>query len=103
MGNALSSIDSFPKALEDFRIRTTTGGIVSILTVMIMTVLLVSELIYHHKTEVVDHLSVNTTFRKNLKVDFDIVFPQISCNLLSIDAVDERGLSVRLQIFYPTS
>lgn len=36
---------------------------------------------------------VNTTRSSKLKVSFDFSFPEISCNLLSIDAVDETGVS----------
>lgn len=87
----LKSIDSFPKALDDFRIRTTSGAVVSIVTVIIMIILLSSEFFYHYKTEVVDHLYVNTTRHSKLQVDFDFSFPEISCDILSINAVDETG------------
>lgn len=38
-----------------------------------------------------DHLFVNTTRADKLSVDFDFSFPEISCNLLSIDAIDDTG------------
>jgi len=40
---------------------------------------------------VVDHLFVNTTRREHVQVTFDISFPVIPCNLLSLDAYDESG------------
>ena len=43
----------------------------------------------------VDHLYVNTTRTEKLKVDFDISFPEIPCNLLSLDAMDDTGSSQR--------
>lgn len=39
-----------------------------------------------------DHLYVNSTRSDKLKIDFDFSFPQISCNLLAVDAIDEAGL-----------
>lgn len=42
--------------------------------------------------ETVDHLYVNSTRADRLKVNFDLSFPQISCNLLALDAVDESGI-----------
>jgi endoplasmic reticulum-Golgi intermediate compartment protein 3 len=41
--------------------------------------------------ETVDHLFVNTTRSDKLKVSFDFSFPEIPCNLLSIDAMDDTG------------
>ena len=38
-----------------------------------------------------DHLYVNTTRSNKLRVDFDISFPELSCNLLSLDAFDDTG------------
>ena len=49
MMESLKSLDSFPKAFDDFRIKTTSGAIVSILTVIIMIVLFFSEMSYFYK------------------------------------------------------
>jgi hypothetical protein len=35
---------------------------------------------------------VNTTRANSLTIDFDLSFPNIACNLLSVDAVDDRGI-----------
>jgi hypothetical protein len=42
--------------------------------------------------ETVDHLYVNGTRANKLKVDFDISFHEIPCNLLSVDALDDTGM-----------
>ena len=42
--------------------------------------------------ETVDHLYVNSTRTDKLKVDFDFSFPNIACNLLALDAIDETGI-----------
>lgn len=42
--------------------------------------------------ETVDHLYVNGTRTNKLKVDFDISFHEIPCNLLSVDAMDDTGM-----------
>jgi endoplasmic reticulum-Golgi intermediate compartment protein 3 len=39
----------------------------------------------------VDHLYVNTSRASDLYVSFDISFPNIPCNLLSVDVVDDIG------------
>ena len=40
----------------------------------------------------VDHLYVNSTRTDKLRIDFDFSFPQIACNLLALDAIDEAGI-----------
>lgn len=35
---------------------------------------------------------MNTTRSNSLTIDFDLSFPNIPCNLLSVDAVDDRGI-----------
>lgn len=52
----------------------------------------VSELKFYLSTETVDRLYVNTTWKDKLKVSFDISFPEISCSLISLDAIDDTGL-----------
>ena len=87
----LKSIDAFPKALDDFKVKTTTGGIVSIFSVTLMIMLLTSELVFYIKPKAVDHLYVASSTQNTLRVVFDVSFPSISCNLISIDAVDDMN------------
>lgn len=92
MLETFKKIDAFPKAFDDFKVKTTSGAVVSIISVLIMTLLFIAEMQYYLKTEVVDHLYVNTTRTDKLKVDFDISFPEVPCNLLSLDAADDTGM-----------
>ena len=91
----LKKLDAFPKAIDEVRVRTTSGAVVSILSIALMFVLFISELRYYRKTEVVDHLIVNTTRSSKLRVGFDISFPQIACRLLAVDAVDDSGMPLK--------
>jgi len=91
----LESLDAFPKAVEDFRVRTTSGAVVSLLSITLMILLFVSELRYYMKTELVDHLVVNTSRQSTLRVGFDFSFPEIACRLLAVDAVDDSGMPMR--------
>eukprot|EP01032_Pedospumella_encystans_P023175 gene23175-26239_t len=92
MLEGLKKIDAFPKAFDDFRVKTTTGALVSIISIIIMATLFFSEMSYFLKTETVDHLYVNGTRTNKLHVDFDISFHDIPCNLLSVDAMDDTGV-----------
>ncbi|KAJ1421187.1 endoplasmic reticulum vesicle transporter-domain-containing protein [Ochromonadaceae sp. CCMP2298] len=88
---AIKNIDAFPKAFDDFRVKTSAGGLVSIISVLIMAILFFSEMSFFLHTETVDHLYVNGTRSNKLNVDFDISFHNIPCNLLSVDVLDDTG------------
>eukprot|EP01035_Chromulina_nebulosa_P019238 gene19238-25089_t len=91
MFDILKKFDAFPKAIEDFRIRTASGATISIFSIILMVLLFLSELNYYYRIETIDHFYVNTTRTENLKVDFDLSFPLISCSLLSLDVLDDTG------------
>eukprot|EP00981_Chlorochromonas_danica_P012319 scaffold4815_cov184-Ochromonas_danica.AAC.7 len=42
---------------------------------------------------VVDKLYVNTTRSTDLTIDFDVSFTNIACNMLAVDAFDDKGLA----------
>jgi endoplasmic reticulum-Golgi intermediate compartment protein 3 len=88
----LRKFDAFPKALDDYRVRTSSGALISIVALCLMIVLFLSELNYFTNVETIDYLYVNSTRSQNLHVSFDLSFPEVPCNLLSIDAVDDMGM-----------
>ena len=45
----LQSLDAFPKAHDDYRIKTSSGAIVSIISIFIMVILFLSEVRYYMK------------------------------------------------------
>lgn len=94
---SLKKLDAFPKALDDFRVRTKSGAIVSVIALALMALLFFSELSYYLRIETKDHLFVHTEEKPStLRVGFDLSFPVVSCKLLSIDVVDDMGLTQEL-------
>jgi len=97
--NVLRKLDLFEKGRDDFRLKTNSGAIVSIISIILMLLLFVGELQYYLKKEVIDHLSVNTTRINALKVSFDVSLPEIACNLVSVNAVDDTGLEQKDAVY----
>ncbi|RRT58471.1 hypothetical protein BHE74_00052866 [Ensete ventricosum] len=64
----LRNLDAYPKINEDFYSRTLSGGIITIVSSIVMFLLFVSELL-----------------------QFDVTFPALSCSMLSLDAMDISG------------
>ena len=90
--NQIRKLDLYPKTLDEFRVKTYTGGILGLTCIVVMIALFIGEYSnYLYATEIVDHLNVNTSHYAHVKVDFDISFPRIPCKLLSLDSFDESG------------
>jgi len=84
-------MDLYPKAIDEFRTKTVSGSIVSIISILVMMVLFFSELVYYFKTDTTDNLYINTTRAQSLSVSFDITFHNLPCKLLSLDVFDDTG------------
>ena len=91
----LKQFDAYPKTLEDFRIKTYGGAVVTGVSSFIMLVLFLSEFNYFITTEVHPELFVDMTRHQKLRINIDVVFPNIGCAFLSVDAVDVSGEQVK--------
>jgi len=60
-GSRLTKLDAFTKTVEDARIRTTSGGIVTVVSILVIMVLVVGEFMDYRKTSVLSELIVDKT------------------------------------------
>lgn len=84
-------LDAYPKTLEDFRVKTSGGALVTLSSCIIAMILFVSELNYFLSSQVHEELIVDVSRGDRLKINFDIVFHKIACPFLSADAIDVSG------------
>eukprot|EP00189_Rhodosorus_marinus_P010713 CAMPEP_0184740444 /NCGR_PEP_ID=MMETSP0315-20130426/3470_1 /TAXON_ID=101924 /ORGANISM="Rhodosorus marinus, Strain UTEX LB 2760" /LENGTH=368 /DNA_ID=CAMNT_0027210129 /DNA_START=192 /DNA_END=1298 /DNA_ORIENTATION=- len=77
--------------MDDFKVRTRSGGVVSIIGYAIMIALFMSELQMYLSNRVETKLVVDNSRGEGMSIYMDIQFPKISCNLLGIDALDMTG------------
>ena len=87
----LKQFDAYPKTLDDFRVKTFGGAIVTGLSAFIMTTLFMSELSYYLTTEVHPELFVDTTRHQKMNINLDVFFPKMGCSYLTIQAMDVSG------------
>lgn len=91
LASKIKQFDAYPKTLEDFRVKTFGGAVVTGVSSFIMFILFISELNYYLTTEVHPELFVDTTRHQKLRINVDIFFPNVGCAYLSIDAMDVSG------------
>jgi len=87
----LKRFDVYSKVHDDYRIRTQSGGAVSLASLVTMAVLFLSELDSYLTVEVVDHIKVDTTRNQKLPIGVNLTFPHIRCDDVSVDTVDAVG------------
>lgn len=89
--NKLKSFDVYPKTLDDFKEKTSTGAAVSLVSCLVILVLFLSELSSYLRSETVDHLYVDTSTGQKLRINLNITFPSLACSGLSLDVMDVSG------------
>ena len=81
---SLKRLDAYPKTLEDFSIKTFSGGTITLLSALIMILLFASEIRDYVRPELAEELFVDTTRGDNnrMRINFDVVVHRISCPYL---------------------
>ncbi|KAB1206909.1 Endoplasmic reticulum-Golgi intermediate compartment protein 3 [Morella rubra] len=87
----LRNLDAYPKINEDFYSRTFSGGLITLVSLVVMFLLFFSELRLYLHTVSDTKLVVDTSRGQKLHINFDITFPAVPCSLLSLDAMDISG------------
>ncbi|XP_031132206.1 endoplasmic reticulum-Golgi intermediate compartment protein 3-like [Ipomoea triloba] len=100
--NKLRNLDAYPKINEDFYNRTLSGGVITLVSSIVMLLLFFSEFRLYLHTVTETRLIVDTSRGEKLHINFDVTFPAIRCSLVSVDAMDisgEQHLDIRHDIF----
>jgi len=87
----LKRFDAYAKPMDDFRIRTRSGGILTVLSGLVMILLFASEIRDYLQPQMKEELFVDTSRTGKLKINVDVIFSRISCDFLGIDAMDVSG------------
>lgn len=87
----LLSLDAFSKTVEDARVRTASGGMITLVCIFIVLMLIKNE--YNDYTSVIvrPELVVNRDVNKQLDINLDVTFPDVPCGVLTLDILDLTG------------
>ncbi|CAF2224509.1 unnamed protein product [Brassica napus] len=89
--NKLRNLDAYPKINEDFYSRTLSGGVITLVSSVVMFLLFFSELRLYLHSVTETKLVVDTSRGETLRINFDMTFPALACSILSVDAMDISG------------
>lgn len=94
-GFRLSRLDIFPKFDKQFeqdaRYKTATGGLFSVLTLLVMIVLVIGEVRYFLSVVEQHEMLVDPDVEGNLMISIDMTVHQVPCDILTVTAVDAFG------------
>ncbi|KAI1006014.1 Uncharacterized protein K3495_g2214 [Podosphaera aphanis] len=84
-------LDAFTKTVDEARIRTTSGGIVTIASLLIVFWLAWGEWCDYRRIVVSPELIVDKGRGEKMEIYLNITFPRIPCELLTLDVMDVSG------------
>ncbi|KAJ3153022.1 hypothetical protein HK101_001766, partial [Irineochytrium annulatum] len=86
---SLSSIiaqdfDAYAKPLDDFRVKTSSGAAVSIVSYILICLLLISEFVDWQTVQILPSLEVDRARKEKMRINLNITFPKIPCFCMSL-------------------
>ncbi|PSK42444.1 hypothetical protein B9Z65_4358 [Elsinoe australis] len=84
-------LDAFTKTVEDARVRTSSGGIVTIVSLLVVLYLVLGEWSEYRRVVVHPELIVDKGRSEKMEIHMNISFPRMPCELLTLDVMDVSG------------
>ncbi|KAG5370323.1 ER-derived vesicles protein [Yarrowia sp. C11] len=91
MLSKLFRYDAFAKPTADATIKTASGGIVTLLAVLLILVLTVSEYRSYTTPVMRSQMTVDRYRGDRLDIHLNITFPKLPCSLVTLDIIDSSG------------
>ena len=91
MGDFLKSLDLHTKLGKDHVVRTKSGAATSLVAIILAICLFISEFSIYATVDVVEHMEVDPIRNANMRINFDVTFPDVPCAGISLDAMDASG------------
>lgn len=87
----LVNYDAFAKTVDDAKVKTSSGGIITLICTVFAVFLLMNE--YRDYKAIVNRpeLVVDRDRSKKLDINVDVSFPHMPCDLLTLDILDVSG------------
>ncbi|PCH39941.1 ER-derived vesicles protein ERV46 [Wolfiporia cocos MD-104 SS10] len=89
--SSLKGIDAFGKTMEDVKVKTRTGALLTILSAAIILTFTTIEFLDYRRVHVDTSILVDRSRGEKLNVRMNVTFPRVPCYLLSLDVMDISG------------
>lgn len=87
----IRSMDGYKRTSEDYKIRTFSGAIVTLVAVFLILIFSISETMSYLSVQKSSKLIIDNPNEEKLKITFDVTFPSLPCSFISLDAMDASG------------
>lgn len=84
-------LDAFTKTVDEARIRTTSGGIVTIVSLVVVLFLAWGEWADYRRVAIRPELIVDKGRGERMEIHLNVTFPKMPCELLTLDVMDVSG------------
>nr|CAD2128448.1 unnamed protein product [Meloidogyne enterolobii] len=92
LSSRLRRFDLYTKPVEDCRVKTSFGGIVTLVSFLVIVLLFITETWSFFTVQVVEQLYVDSTSAdQQIEIHFDITLPNLACALVTIDLMSQSG------------
>ncbi|KAI0684934.1 endoplasmic reticulum-derived transport vesicle ERV46 [Cytidiella melzeri] len=87
----LKGLDAFGKTMEDVKVKTRTGAMLTLVSAALILAITMMELIDYRRVTVDTSIQVDKSRGERLTVKVNLTFPRVPCYLLSLDVMDISG------------
>ncbi|CCH42207.1 Endoplasmic reticulum-Golgi intermediate compartment protein 3 [Wickerhamomyces ciferrii] len=87
----LLSFDAFSKTVEDARVKTTSGGLITVTCILTLFSLIINEWRQFNEITIDPELVVDRDRNLKLDINLDVTFPDLPCDIMSLDIMDVSG------------
>lgn len=91
----MKSLDAFGKPIQEFQVKTTCGGYLSVCSFILIILLFVTELRYFLQLEIKDEMLIDQNQdQKYLNISLDVTFFKVPCSVLHMNLIDPKKANV---------
>jgi len=87
----LRGLDAFGKTMDDVKVKTGFGGMLSLVSFFLIASLTIAEFMEYRKVTMKPAIVVDKSRGEKLVVNLNVTFPRVPCYLLSVDIMDISG------------
>jgi len=87
----LKVFDAYAKASDEFRVRTVSGAVLSVICGIVIFILVLTEFNGYLQLNVIPEISVDKPLSEKVKINFNVTFPYIPCSFIEVDDLDVAG------------